>query len=259
MHLDANMFNIAWLNRTANKTPRRPGQTFDCIVWHETDSPNPSNTPATLNYMLDYAGGTRGSYNYVVGQDGTVYHYVDERTHVAWHAGESVMVIDKIATYGFSNNVRALSISVDSSLRKNIPATKKQIDTCVALLLYLRKAYTISLASERNQDHKRIAPTRRKDVYSFSVERDVLVPARAIVAAENNPPLPPGTVAVHAKIQNAWELSGGVWQKNRLTPGYAKDEGVTSADGSVTQTFERGIAQWNEATKQVTWKLLKEM
>ncbi len=73
-----------------------------------------------------------------------------------------------------------------------------------------------------------------------------------------DPATPQGTYPVSSVFLEAWLKSGGIWQPNQLTPGYALSQRfLGKEDGLSHQIFERSIAR-QEADGKITWLLLRE-
>lgn len=71
-----------------------------------------------------------------------------------------------------------------------------------------------------------------------------------------NPVSPIGTYPVAEVLLEAWLASGGVWQQDRLTPGYALTPKFEH-EGLIHQRYERGVARLN-SNGSVSWLLSKE-
>lgn len=65
-------------------------------------------------------------------------------------------------------------------------------------------------------------------------------------------------LSVHPKLLGAWQLSGGVWLKDRLTPGLPTTPAFIGKDGMLYQAFERSVARL-KADGGVDWLLLNEV
>ncbi len=65
-------------------------------------------------------------------------------------------------------------------------------------------------------------------------------------------------LSVHPKLLGAWQLSGGVWLKDRLTPGLPAAAAFIGTDGCLYQRFERSVARL-KADGGVDWLLLGEI
>ncbi len=65
-------------------------------------------------------------------------------------------------------------------------------------------------------------------------------------------------LSVHPKLLGAWQLSGGVWLKDRLTPGLPTETAFLGLDGLLYQRFERSIARL-KVDGGVDWLLLGEI
>lgn len=160
-------FDNRYLNRTANKTARGAGQTIEFVVWHETASPSPDNPLGTLEYNLSSA--VQSSYNFLVARDGTIFHYVDERSWITWHAGVS----SSARGYeGWLVNVHSIGVEVDGP-NNGTPITPKQRDAITALILFFRDALGIPIDRAHHLGHKEVAPGYKSDPQAYSVDRIV--------------------------------------------------------------------------------------
>lgn len=244
-------YNDDWLNRSANRNDRNssPETTgkIEFVVWHGTDSPNPTDTPATLNWAL-INDGKRGAANYYIGQSGLVYRYIDPEKYIAWHAGAGGAHARGYT--GFQVNVHAIGIEIEERITKQpfIPPTSLSLESAAQLAVVVNKLYGIPLERAYHVGHREIvAPGYRFDPGHYSID-SILLRANQIM----NAPL-----TVHPSFQNAWNLSGGVWKKNQLTPGFPLAPAAMVGD-HLMQRFERGTARL-EADGSVSWLLLSEI
>ena len=67
-----------------------------------------------------------------------------------------------------------------------------------------------------------------------------------------------GPFSAHPRLLGAWQLSGGVWLKDRLTPGLPTAAAFIGTDGCLYQRFERTVARL-KADGGVDWLLLGEI
>jgi hypothetical protein len=65
-------------------------------------------------------------------------------------------------------------------------------------------------------------------------------------------------LSVHPKLLGAWQMSGGIWLKDRLTPGLPTAAAFIGTDGCLYQRFERSVARL-KADGGVDWLLLHEI
>lgn len=247
--------NTSYLDRTENKTTRNstPQSTgrVEFVVWHGTDSPNPANTPGTLNWAL-VNDGQRGAANYYIPQSGPPYWYINEAKYIAHHAGAGGA---KARGYqGFQVNVHSIGIEVEERITKKpkVAATPSSLDQAAQLALEIHNKWGIPLERSHHVGHKEIVnPGYRSDPDSYSIDA-VLSKAKALLAANTNT-----AIGVDPRFKTAWNISGGVWQMNELTPGYPKGEAF-EWQGRIYQIFERGCARL-EASGSVSWLLLPEI
>ncbi len=141
---------------------------------HETASPNPNNSPATLDYLL--GPNVQASCNYLVGRDGTIYEYLDPKLYVAWHAGINTNM--KGYTLG-DVNVHSIGIEVDG-LCDGTPVTTVQFAALLELVLYLHDTFNIPIDTNHVFTHVGICtvPGYRTDPKGYSLTQvlNALVP-----------------------------------------------------------------------------------
>ena len=65
-------------------------------------------------------------------------------------------------------------------------------------------------------------------------------------------------LSVHPRLLGAWQQSGGLWLKDKLTPGLPTTAGYIGADGLLYQRFERSVARIR-TDGAVDWLLLGEI
>ncbi len=247
--------NTSFLNKTANKTTRNstPQSTgrVEFVVWHGTDSPNPSNTPATLNWAL-VNDGQRGAANYYIPQSGPPYWYIEEARFIAHHAGAGG---SKARGYqGFQVNVHSIGIEIEERITKKpkIAATPASLHQAALLALEIHNKWGIPLERSHHVGHKEIvAANYRSDPDSYSIDA-ILATARTLKLQGQQP-----AVSVDPRFSAAWKISGGIWQLNELTPGYPLGDAF-DYQGQVYQLFERGCARL-EPSGTVSWLLLPEI
>lgn len=219
------------------------------VVWHGTDSPNPSNTPATLSWAL-INDGRRGAANYYIGQDGTIYDYIDPTLYIAWHAGAGGA---KFRGYtSFDVNVHGIGIELEERITKTprVGVTPASLESAALLALMIKKKYRIPLERAYHAGHREIVkPGYRSDPYSYSIDA---ILARAIELDTSTP------IQVDPVFQASWSASGGIWKKNQLTPGYATSPASLNPQGFLTQQFERGVCRL-EPDGSISWLLLSEI
>jgi N-acetylmuramoyl-L-alanine amidase len=129
----------------------RGGADIDAIVLHHTASNNEAGDLATLTKK-----GTDVSAHYLIGQDGTIYHLVDDKM-AAWHAGVSSLHGDKSP----SVNARSLGIEITNDGSGKTPFTEAQYKALEKLVPYLAKTYNVPM--KNIVGHKDVAPGRKVD------------------------------------------------------------------------------------------------
>ncbi len=156
-------FDDQYLDRSANKWAREQGNDLEFVVWHETASPNPDNPHGTLSYNL--AQRVQSSYNYLIARDGTIFHYINERSWIAYHAG-----LHSAARGYVEWGVNAHSLGVEVDGRNNgEPITTHQRDAIIALMVYFNNEYKIPLLRSHHLGHHEVAPGYKSDPRGFSV------------------------------------------------------------------------------------------
>lgn len=156
------VLDTSYLNRTENKAPRRPEQEIEFVVCHETASPNPNNPYGTLNYNLPLA--IQSSYNYLIARTGRIFHYVDEREWISYHAGVNSAWM---GYEGYQINIYSLGVELDGA-NKGAPCTKAQIESFALLALYFQQAYGIPLEEKYYPHHSRVAPGYKSDPRGYT-------------------------------------------------------------------------------------------
>lgn len=157
-------FDTSYLNRTANKWPRQASQQIEFVVWHETASPNPLNPQGTLDYNLSAA--VESSYNYLIARDGRIFHYVDERSWISYHAGLHSAARGYVE---WGVNTHSIGVELDGP-NNGEPITAAQRDAIIALMLYFKETYGIPIRREYHLGHKEVAPGYKSDPRGYSLD-----------------------------------------------------------------------------------------
>lgn len=243
------VFDDSYLNKTTNKWPRDPGERIEFVVDHETASPNADDPHGTLNYNL--AASVQSSYNYLIARDGTIFHYIDEKKYIAYHAG----VASHARGYaGWYVNVHSIGVEIDGP-NDGTPITQAQTDALVALKLYFLDEYGIPLDRSYHLGHKEVAPGYKSDPKCCSLDLVIQLTQEADAARKvEQQDVPDGCYPVDSAFYQSWQLSGGVWRPGTLTPGYAIEAPFLYQE-QLYQRFERGIARRNKETNQTEWLL----
>ena len=129
----------------------RGGADIDSIILHHTASNNTAGDLATLTKK-----GTDVSAHYLIGQDGTIYHLVDDKM-AAWHAGVSTLHGDTSP----SVNARSLGIEITNDGSGKTPFTEAQYKALEKLVPYLARRYRVP--KENILGHRDVAPGRKTD------------------------------------------------------------------------------------------------
>ena len=205
-------FNTRYLNLTPNKTPRNT-KTFkpEFVVMHETAG------YGSLQWNL--RPDVRSSYNYLISRDGTVYHYVDEKAFIAWHAG-----VNSIARGYAGGQINVFGIGVElEGPNDSTPITTAQTKAMLELINYFRDTYGIPISREFYFAHKDIAPGYKTDPMGYSVEHTIKLLSDA--PAPGSPR--PNTLG--AQLRNeVYRLAGGEYRPDWLFHQYARDNQLGS-------------------------------
>lgn len=151
--------NTSYLNRTPNKTARNTtNYTPEFVVLHETAG------YGSLDWNL--RPDVRSSYNYLITRDGTIFHYVNERAYIAWHAGVNS------AARGYTGgqlNIYAIGVELEGP-NNGTPITEPQWGSMIALMRYFNQTYGIPLQRAYFVGHKEAAPGYKSDPRGYSVD-----------------------------------------------------------------------------------------
>lgn len=198
-------FNDTYLNRTPNKTARNT-KNFkpEFVVMHETAG------YGSLDWNL--RPDVRSSYNYLISRSGVVYHYIDEKAYIAWHAGVNS------AARGYTGgqlNVYALGVELEGP-NDGTPITTAQTKAMVELLRFFNTTYAIPLTREYFVGHKDVAPGYKSDPKGYSVEYTLKI----ITEAAPAPDVRPDTLYA-ALLNAAYKLAGGEYRPDWTFHQYA--------------------------------------
>lgn len=161
-----------YLNKTPNKT-KRLTTTFTplFVVAHETAG------SGSLDWNLKPS--VKASFNYLILRSGEIYHYVNERTHYAWHGGagpqqrpyngSSRITVGGKLYVGTQVNIYSIGVELEGP-NDGTPITSAQAQAFLDLLEYFNATYGIPLTSEYIVEHKQIAPVYKSDPRGYSVQ-----------------------------------------------------------------------------------------
>ena len=137
------LYATVWVG-TPNMGLRRPNY----VIIHHTAT----NTCSETLQIFTTPGGKESSAHYVICEDGTVYHMLNDllRSH---HAGDS--------KWGNTTDLNSSSIGIELNNNGYEPFTEAQINSLTILLGRLKNAYKIPDANFIG--HGDIAPTRKED------------------------------------------------------------------------------------------------
>lgn len=205
-------FNTSYLNLTPNKTPRNT-KTFkpEFVVMHETAG------YGSLQWNL--RADVRSSYNYLISRAGVVYHYVDERAFIAWHAGVNSMA------RGYSGgqiNVFGIGCELEGP-NDGTPITTAQTKAMLELMRHFRDAYGIPITRQFYFAHKDVAPGHKTDPQGYSVEQTIKL------ISESEPDADPRPDSLGAQLRNeVYKLAGGEYRPDWLFHQFAREHKLGS-------------------------------
>jgi hypothetical protein len=250
------MFNNSYLDRTPNKDDRGDVENFTpkAAVSHETAG------GGTLDHNLNPA--VRASFNYLITRDGTIYHYVNERSKIAWHAGIGPKGTVGGVYYGGKSrypkptgggawvgaevNINTVGIELEGPA-DGTPCTDAQKQSYARLMIYFRDVYGIPIDKRYYLPHSAIAPVYRGDPKGYTVE-DIIERAKHMIAAAGTPA---------ERFAAAHAASGGDWRGTGLLSAGLKLGEPFMYAGTWHQHYERGVARLEGDT--VIWLLLREI
>jgi len=128
---------------TVNFNARKPNY----VIIHFTAQDSAVQTLKTFTVVK-----TQVSAHYVIGRDGKIYHLLNDYLR-AWHAG--------ISKWGSITDMNSSSIGIELDNNGSEPFSTVQINSLLALLSRLKKAYNIPAANFIG--HQDIAPGRKPD------------------------------------------------------------------------------------------------
>ncbi len=205
-------FNNSYLNRTPNKTPRNTNSFVpEFVVLHETAG------YGSLDWNLRPE--VRSSYNYLISRNGTIYHYVDEQSYVAWHAG----VNSSARGYtGGQLNTYAIGVEVEGP-NDGTPITTAQTKSLVALLKYFNEQYGIPLTRDYFFGHSDVAPGYKSDPRGYSVEYTLKILSDSSDATNVRPD------TLYAALRNeVYKHAGGEYRPDWAFHQYAEQNDLGS-------------------------------
>lgn len=132
----------SWVG-TTNFNLRKP----NFVIIHHTAQNSCDQTLKTFTTKR-----TSVSAHYVICKDGTVHHMLNDYLR-AWHGG--------VAKWGNNTDINSSSIGIEIDNNGSEPFTEEQINSLIALLGNLKRAYVIPDANFIG--HSDIAPTRKVD------------------------------------------------------------------------------------------------
>jgi N-acetylmuramoyl-L-alanine amidase len=128
---------------TVNLNARKPNY----VIIHFTGQDSAAQTLKTFTMVR-----TQVSAHYVIGRDGRVYHMLNDYLR-AWHAG--------VSRWGSITDMNSCSIGIELDNNGSEPFQPAQINSLLALLAHLKKAYNIPASNFIG--HQDIAPGRKPD------------------------------------------------------------------------------------------------
>lgn len=157
------LWNENWVDRTANKDGRDPADMPLGILLHETASPDPSSSPATLKYNLSPL--VRSSYHVLVGRDGVAWSYLTSAKYIAWHAGKGSWTLPSgRVLVDYDLNRFLVGVEADGA-NDGTPLTSAQIQTLALLCIMYANRYGFPLLEGYITEHRKVAlpPGRKSD------------------------------------------------------------------------------------------------
>ncbi len=128
---------------TVNFNLRKPNY----VIIHFTAQDSAAQTLKTFTIVK-----TQVSAHYVIGRDGKIYHMLNDYLR-AWHAGFS--------KWGSISDMNSCSLGIELDNNGSEPFKPAQINSLLALLAQLKKAYNIPASNFIG--HQDIAPVRKPD------------------------------------------------------------------------------------------------
>lgn len=231
-------FNTSYLNKTPNKSERSiPFKNFIGVVMHETAG------FGTLEWNLRPE--VRSSFNYLITRNGTIFHYVNEREYIAWHAGvNTTWTINGKKYKGGDFNVYFIGVEFEG-LNDGTPITSAQRDSGIQLLQYFNREYGIPFVYNRFPEHYQLVaeinPSYKSDAQGYNAAYLVDL-AKPQTNDEWRYTSPLGYV-VDQKFRKAWIDSGGEWRGTSLYAVGWPTENASLHNGVLHQMFERGACR----------------
>jgi len=238
--------NTSYLNRTPNKEQRANGgyRPIACL-WHETAG------LGSLDYCLQPT--IRASFNYLIDRNGAIYHYVDERSYIAWgggigpsgtvngisYNGLSYWRVEGTTYRGSSLNSAFIHIELEGP-NDGTPITGQQTESAIILMLYCAARYNIPLDAVRHPEHAQVAPTYKTDALGYSAET-----IRQLAIIRATPAAPQTGYAVDSRLIKLWDALGGLGREIAglgwvSGPGWAIGDARPAPDGNgIIQPCER--------------------
>lgn len=230
MYIDKTTYNKALDKPIGSGYDARPnGRQPTSLVIHTTNGNRGSSFAGEANYL--YASSSVSAH-FLVGQLGEIAMILHPKWR-AWHAGAALV--------DFNN---ANSIGIECHHAVGDTWTNVQRTALTWLTSSLLAEFNIS--PRMVETHRKVAtPAGRKQDPSDWNDEDFYRWQKSL-----------GT-GVDPLFINAYEISGGVWKPNQLTPGYP----ITQAfelRGQTIQLFERAGARYDPKTRNVSWLLHQE-
>lgn len=139
------------------------------------------------------------------------------------------------------------------AVEHNVTAAVTSLKAVLGTFDYVDQPYAGGVSAHRNYNKPQCPGAAIQPNYYLALFKQTAptpVPLAQTSPQSDKPQVDP-------RFKAAWDASGGVWQANRLTPGYPTGP-AEERDGVVIQPFERGIAKLNK-DNTVSWKLLSEI
>jgi hypothetical protein len=230
-------FNTSYLNKTPSKTART-ATSFkpEFVVMHETAG------YGTLEWNLRPE--VRASFNYLIVRNGFIYHYVNEREYIAWHAGINTRwKINSRLYEGSEHNTYAIGVELEGP-NDGTPITGAQRDSTIKLMQYFNQAYKIPLQAVYFPEHYQVVaavnPTYKSDAKGYNAS---LLVELARQSNDESRYISPLGYVVSPEFRKAWIDSGGEWRGTSLYAVGWPTENASLHNGVLHQMFERGACR----------------
>lgn len=153
--------NKKYLNKTPHKTMRNVPAEILGALFHETAG------TGSNEWGLDPA--SKVSWNYLIERDGQIFHYLDEKKYIAWHAGDCIYVLRGRVFEDAAVSACFIGVEVEGP-NDGTPITAAQQASLVQLVLYFKAIYGIEPLAANYPTHAQVAlpQGRKRDPRGFN-------------------------------------------------------------------------------------------